>query len=441
MPRLAPIAILMGMLLAAACGGAPTFSADQAGTAIAETVAAKSPPTDTAVPVETAAATPTTAPTSAPPTLRIAYTDGGNVAALSGAGPSTLLTTSGFVESIRLSDDGLKIAYTRRPVLDGPVELRVVNADGSGDSPLMSPADFDALYPLGGAVHHDLYQFDFLPGSHVLLLNTRSIFEGPGLATHDDLIRIDTDSLARTMLLAPGAGGDFTPSPDGRFLAIARPDTVEIRGADGSPSGSGVIGYAPVITYSEYAYYAQPVWSPDSTAIAVAIPSPDPFAPALTGSIWRMPVGGAASLVGTISGQFFFFGTGSEPLVAPDLARVAFTRATTAPNIVTLNIAAPDGTGEVLVATGDLTWAGWAPDASHFAFSLGSPMSLYLGDVSGASFPLITGTDLRWFAPSEFLFLSGSAGAWTLHRGGIGLPATPLVSPAGDFIAYDFAYP
>jgi len=315
-----------------------------------------------------------------------------------------------------------------------------VNSDGSGDSLLMGPADFDALYPLEGALHHDLSEFEFIPGTHLLLVNTRSIFEGPGLAKHDDLLRIDADSLARTMLLAPGTGGDFTASPDGRYLALTRPDTVEIRLADGSPSGSGVIPYSPVITYSEYAYYAQPVWSADSAGVAVAIPSPDPFAPAPTGSIWRLPTGGSAALAGTIAGQFFFFGTGTEPLLAPDLARAAFTRSTTTPNVLSLNIAAADGTGEVLVGTGGVAWAGWAPDAVHFAFSLGDPLSLQLGDVSGAISPLLTGIDVRWFSPTEFLYLSGSMGAWTLQRGRLGAPSTPLASPGGDFIDYAFAY-
>jgi hypothetical protein len=242
------------------------------------------------------------------------------------------------------------------------------------------------------------------------------------------------------MLLAPGKGGDFVASPDGGYLALVRPDTIELTHADGTSSGSGVITYTPVITYSEYAYYAAPVWRADSSEVAAAIPSPDPFATPLTGSVWRLPVGGSASTAGTISGQFFFFGTGDEPLVSPDLARVAFTRSTATPNIYSLHIAAADGTAEVLVSTGDVVWGGWAPDAAHFTFSLGGPLSLQLGDVSGASSPLVNGTDLEWFSSTEFLFLSGAMGGWTIQRGGIGLPSSPLASPAGDFVQFDFVY-
>jgi len=433
-----------------ACSAAPTASAQDVATGVAATVQAMNAQastvealgtsmSDAVLQTLTAAGTIEVPPTPARgPALHLAYTDGGNVALDSEPGPAISLTSSGSAESVQISDDGEKIAYARRPAIDGPVELRVVNRDGSGDSLLMSPADFDALYPLDGAVHHDLSQFDFVPASHDLLLNTRSTFEGPGLAKHDDLIQIDTDTLARTMLLAPGNGGDFTSSPDGQYLAIVRPDMIEIRLANGTPTVSGVITYMPVTTYSEYAYYAQPVWDGDSMTIGVAIPSPDPLAPATTGSIWRLPVGGSASLAGTITGQFFLL-SGSEPLVSPDLAHVIYARPTATPNIWNLYLGSVDGSGETLIGV-YLVWGGWSPDAQHFVFSLGDATNLQLGDVTGTSAPLVTGTEVRWFTPTEFLSLSGSMGGWTLNRAGIGSAPVPLASPAGDFIDYDFAY-
>lgn len=443
LPRNILLTMLLPMATLAACGGPGGFSPDEAATAIAETVAALETPIEAATaepvatPEEHALPSPTAAPT---PSLIVVYTDGGNVALLGESGGPAFLTGSGRVEQVRISDDGAKIAYSRRPVDGAPVELHVVNADATGDTVLLNPSDFDALYPLGGALHHDLYQFDFVPGSHILLLNTRSIFEGPGLVKLDDLIRVDTDSLSRTLLLAPGSGGDFTPSPDGRYLALVRPEAIEIRTADAGPSGSGVITYAPVITYSEYAYYVQPVWRADATMLGSIIPSADPLAPTTSGTVWNLPPGAAAGLVSTISGQFFFFGTGTEPLLSPSLDRLAYTRSTTTPNVWNLYIATDVGAGEILVASGDVHWKGWSPDGDHFVFSLGGPLNLQLGDTTGASSPLVTGTDLRWFNSAEFLYLSGSSGASTLQRGGVGLPSSALASPAGAFVAYDFAY-
>lgn len=432
---------LSAALIMAACGPAPTYSAEDVATMVAATIEGLGElPHEmaSASPESTSAAEPTATSVPTPVSLRVVYTDGGNVAYYAEPGPASLLTFSGAVESVRLSDDGEKIAYSRRPTPDGPPELRVVDRDGSGDGLLMSPSDFDALYPLGDALHHDLSQFDFLPGTHILLLNTRYAYEGPGLTKHDDLIQLDTDTLARTMLLAPGTGGDFTASPDGQYLAIVRPDTIEIRRANGTPTGSGTISYTPVITYSEYRYYARPVWAPDSSAIGAAIPSSDPLAPATTGSIWRLPVGGTASLLSTISGQFLLL-SGSDKLLSPDLARVAYTKPTSTPNVHNLYWSFADGSGETLIAT-FRAWGGWSPDAQHFVFSLGDAFNLQLGDVAGGSDPLAMGTDLKWFGPTEFLFLSGSMGGWTLNRGSLGGPATALDSPTGDFVDYDFAY-
>jgi hypothetical protein len=242
--RASALAVLVGGVLGAGCSAPPgAFSPEDAATAVAATVAAMSTSAVPDAPPPTAEehTLPTESPTAAATELIIAYTDGGNVAFRAGAGPASVLTAGGGVEQVRLSADGAKIAYTRRAAVDQPVELRAVNRDGSSDTLLMGPADFDALYPLDGALHHDLNEFEFLPGTHQLLINTRSFFEGPGLGKHDDLLRIDSDTSARTMLLAPGTGGDFTISPDGRYLALVRHDTIEIRLADGSPSASGVI--------------------------------------------------------------------------------------------------------------------------------------------------------------------------------------------------------
>jgi len=434
-------ALLAAMIFSGlACNNTPAFSPDAAATAVAATVAALVPPTPSPeVPATVEEhGLPSAEPAAPSPELRLAYTDAGNVDFLTGAGPATVLTASGSVEQIRLSDDGSVIAYTRRPVVDEPVELRAVHSDGTGDVLLMGPSDFDALYPLAGARHHDLSEFEFLPGTHVLLLNTRSTFEGPGLAKHDDMLRIDVDSLARTMLLAPGSGGDFVPSPDGRYLALSRSDLVEILLADGSPSGSGTIAYDPVITYSEYAYYAQPVWNSDSTAIALAIPSRDPLAPSTSGSIWRLPVGAPATLVATLEGQFFLM-TSYAPLVSPDLAKVVFTRPTTTPNVVELYRSAVDGSGETLVGEFG-AWMGWSPDSAHFVYGAADPTGLLLADASGASTPLVVGTDLRWYTPADFLYLSGSMGGWTIERGAIGSAPSGLASPGGDFVDYDFTY-
>jgi hypothetical protein len=376
--------------------------------------------------------------TPAPAILRVVYTDAGNAWILEGANPPLQLTTSGLVEDVRISDDGLKVVFTRRPAPDSPVELRSVNHDATGEIVLLTPAQFDALYSLGGALHNDISQFDFVPGTHDLLFNTRGLFEGPGLAKHDNLLRIDTETGSLTEVFPPGSGGDFSVAPDGTRMAIVRPEAVDLANIDGSDHQVALITYPHVITYSEYLFYIRPVWRPDGSQVGVVIPSPDPLAPPLSGTVWALPyAGGSAASFAAISAQFFLFGVGSEPLLAPDLAHVAYTRPTATVNVLDLFIAGPDGTAESFVATGDVQWAGWAPDGVHFAYSNGGPMNLQLGTVGGGSVPLVVGTDLVWLNSTDYLYLSGSSGAWTLNRGSLGAATVPLVSPAGAMVQFD----
>jgi hypothetical protein len=65
-------------------------------------------------------------------------------------------------------------------------------------------------------------------------------------------------------------------------------------------------------------------------------------------------------------------------------------------------------------------------------------MDLQLGVDGGASTAIGSCNDLRWRSNTTYLCLSGSMGSWTLMRGQIGSGMIAIVSPAGDFISYDF---
>jgi len=117
---------------------------------------------------------------------------------------------------------------------------------------------------------------------------------------------------------------------------------------------------------------------------------------------------------------------------------VAFLRDTATTNIYDLYFSNANGSGETLYATGDIQWVGWSPDNTHFIYSLSSPMSLHLGVVGGAPTPIGSCGQLEWVDNTHFICLSGNYGAWTLMRGEIGGGLTPIVSPTGDFVSYDF---
>lgn len=441
--RSKPLVVVILAALAA-CSQVPVepASLDSMATQVAATLSALTPASHSATELAPTSASPdpTPAAPASPPIVRIAYTNGGNVWLAEGDAPPVQLTSSGAVENVWISDDGEKVAFTRRPAADGPAEIRAVNRDGSGEILLAAADTWSGLYPHELFLYNDLQMTGFIPGTHQLLLNTRGVAEGPGLARYNDLLRLDAESGALISLRAPEAGGDFLVSPDGQKLALVQHDRISLLTIAGADVRASAITFTPVITYSEYLYHPVGQWTPDSSAVGYAIPSPDPLAPDPSATIWRLPADGApAASLATIPGGFFF-SQSSAPSISPDLAWVSFQRDTTTPNVRNLILAHADGTGETIVATGQLFWDGWSPDSTHYVYGLDEPMNLQLGTRGGPAASLGRGTQFRWVNQTTFVYLSGSAGAWTLMRGSIGSPAVALASPAGDFVAYALAY-
>ncbi len=182
------------------------------------------------------------------------------------------------------------IAYLR-PADDFHLEMWAIDVDGENERKLVSVADLDAI---GGGVRDpsalaiNPYRFDWVPGTHQLAYNTHQVFQGPGLSLLNDLNLVEADTLQKTNLLLSGWGGEFFYSPDGSQIAIVQPDKVILANADGSDYRP-VMNYPAVTTYSEYRYYASPVWAADGKSLRLALPPVDPLAtPRQPTSLWRI---------------------------------------------------------------------------------------------------------------------------------------------------------
>ncbi len=437
--RVALVAVVV-VIAALACtltGGSLPPVVDDVGTRVAATLTAMAPGS-TSEPHGPTPEVTEAGPTAPPPSvLRIVYVSGGNVWVLTEGSPAVQITSSGSAERALISSDGLKVAYTRRTSLEMPAELYSINADGTSNMLLLSAAQVDGLHPLGMFVHNDIYNADFVPGSHRLAFNTRGVLEGPGLPKYDDLFTIDTDSAALTTLFPAGAGGDFAFSPNGAYVVVVRPTTIGLANADGSGMTPDLVTHTAVMTYSEFMWYATPVWRADSSGFGLIIPSFDPLAPGATGTLWRVaaPAGPAVSTA-TITGGFYFSKFDSS--LSPDLSRVAFLRETGTPNVQNLILANANGSGETIYATGQMGWLGWSPDDVHFVFSEGAGNNLRLGALGASPVALATGTRLRWISSTDFIYLAGSPALWTLTRGSIGGGSTALATLSGDFPSFDF---
>lgn len=398
---------------------------------------APAPSADPLGPTATATATSgaeIVSPAPAAQILRVVYTDDGNLWGLEiGSSPSQL-TDSGEISEVRLSDDGEWIAYVRRDPDRDTAELHSIGFDGSDPRVLLDPAGFDALYPLEAFLHYTLSNLDFIPGTDTLLINTRGVFEGPGLAKNDDLLAVDVVTGQVRPWLVPGAGGDFTASPTGDSIAIVRPDSLGFVNATGADLRPEVLTFPPVITYSEYFFYPLPVWSGNS--VVLPVPQEDPFFAAEPGTIWA--IDGTPRTLARPIGDLF--GPQRElPIVSPDGSSVAFLREADAAGERDLVIQRLDNGEQTIYDTGPIQWRGWAPDSTRIVYSKGSGLDLYLGEIGAAPVPLGSGTGLRWINADEYLYLAGSPGSWILTLGGLDRSPTPLASPSGNFVAFDLA--
>ena len=425
----------------------PTTDESKLGTAVAATLTsaapvppigktAKAPKPTLLATAEKVAVVPTA---TASHGLRIVYTNAGDAWYMEVPTPPVQLTALGNIEDVWISSDGAKVAFTRRSTPNSQAEIGAVNTDATGQTILVTTSQLDAFYTLDPSLHTDISQVVFIPGTHNIVFNTRVTAEGPGLLKNDDLFLLNTDNGSLSTLFTPGTGGDVIFSQNGEKMAIVRPDSISLAAGDGTNLIPNLVTYTPVITYSEFRYYAQPVWRPDSSALGVAIPSSDPLTPPTNGTIWRIPANGDPAVnLGTILGDFYFSQTFTEAVLSPNLQHVAFLRDTPTPNVRDLYTANPDGSGATVYANGDIRFLGWSPDSAHFIYSIGGPMNLHLGVLGGAPSPIGACNQPRWVDGSHFLCLTGSLGAWTLMRGQIGVGLTPIVSPAGDFVSYNF---
>jgi len=435
--------LLVMMFSLAGCDGSIDESA--IGTVVAATLEAmgvdeagepvdpKSPDATADVSEAPTVLTPTGAP--GPGVLQVAYISGEDVWFVDDGAAPLQLTTSGYVERVALSTDGQLAAFLWHEISLDVYELRVVNTVSGTEWVLFSQPDLDAIYPLEGGIHHVPYQFDFIPGSHTVLLNTRVIFEGPGLVQNNDLWSIDADTSVRTLLLDPGLGGDFYFSPSGDMLALVLPTSLGFVRTDGSDRSPDHLTFPFVMTYSEYAYYPLPVWAPDESAVAVLIPAQDPFVDD-SALVWRVPVEGPPTPLLDITGFLLFRNQGNPPAIAPDLSQVVFLReiSTTTSDLV---VAPLDGSAESIYASGNLSWQGWNPDSTQFVYT-DAPRNLNLGSMGAIAAGIGFGSRLQWVDADTFLYLDELTSTHRFAKVDLPGTASVLAVISGSVFGYDF---
>ena len=365
------------------------------------------------------------------------------------AGQARQLTESGYDHKPVLSDDGALIAFTR--LVDGAhSELWVINAGGGDERRLVSIEDLDTI---GGGVRDPNavaivpYSYQWVPGSHSLAFNTQQVFQGPGQSLLDDLNLVDVDNGELTFLLLAGWGGAFTYSPDGSLVALTTPDAILLMNANGENYRT-VLTYERVLTYSEYRYYAQPVWSPDGSFLRVAFPPVEPLAgPDQVTEIWRISADGTqVELEGGLTAVPFFEDLYGRPVAfSPDLERLAYLREKGQPaeNLRQLRIAKADaGDPWDFHEARLMSFETWAADSRHFVFTTGEDQQAWLGNIDGGIVPFSAHpygvTRVRWVDDQRLLFLRQGSEAFDFILADMQGRSTLLDSLRGAPPAYDF---
>ncbi len=460
--RFNPKIILPLVLLffaAAACSlpltptSTPANLDDLAATAVAGTLTALAPTNPAAEPTEMPAETsvPDPTDTTAPPSfsLHVVFTDRSrNLWTWQEGGTPTQLLSSGDIGNAILSSDGQWISFTRTSADFIENSLWAIAFDGSGEHQLVSHADFQAL-PL----HPDLSpegivsifptMIQFVPNSHTVAFMTAPQFEGPGFFDNKDLWLVDVVTGTRNNLLPAGNGGQYTYSPDGSQIALVTPTDISLINADGSNRRSSVLTYPSVLTYSEFAYHAMPLWAPDGSFLRVSIPYSDslgdPTQPAL---LYQLPVDGspAFQLGSVITAPLH------NSIYSPDLSKLAYTQQVGSPsdNTYSIQIASYDGGASTEVAHGNFSFAGWAPDSSHFSYIQWDSRSLNLSrdSIPGAILVDSSPADSwRWVSAERMIFVYIGAPQWQLRLTGLDGHSSLIANlGSGDAsISFDFS--
>jgi hypothetical protein len=388
------------------------------------------PPEATATPLagETEPAVPApTQPTQdvsaedEPGLLNIVYVKDGNLW-LWRQSQASQLTSGVSVYKPDLSPDGTMVAFLKQ-VDDFHTELWAINSDGTNQRRLVGIADLDTI---GGGVRDpnaaaiNPLRYAWIPGTHTLAFNTYQVFQGPGSSPLDDLHTVDADTATITTLLLSGWGGDFTYSLDGSQIALSKSNQINLVNADGS-NWRTVLNYQPVSTYSEYTYYARPVWSPDSAYLRVAIPPADPLAePRQPTALWFIPLDGSPPRQeGSVLATPFF---DTAVAYSPDLASLIYLKETGAPaeNRRELMLAKADGSGGwVYQQAALLRSPTWAQDSNTFSFIIGEEQEAWLGRLDAPAAPFTESSqgirDVRWVTGSLAIFLKDEGGYYSLY--------------------------
>ena len=409
------IALLIFML--AACGPVPTEQpVSPTGTSVPTNTPI--PPTTTILPTGTPSPTPTPLPLTPLDGLRISYIVDGNLYLQDSGEQPVQLTDGGEDHTPIFSDDGEKIVFFRGNL---PREMYSINADGNQEQLLVTSSLLTSL-GVGYSEFTEPRTFTFVPGTHQLLFSTHeldplyiqtgNIVDWYGSKPSQDLLIIDTDSTEIEELRAPGQGGPFLVSPDGKMVAIQAREHIDVIRLNGEVIRQNLAAYPAAWLYL---WESELHWSQDSNELSIVLPIPTAGALDYTGpeprTVLQNSLDGNPGVEVRFSpppmGDFFSISPDGNWVVYNFTDAARKTNEVAVPGIYIGNLR--DGDSKLIDSEKiiDLPYSFvWNPGSTHFIFSDGQD-HLFLGDINGEITQPATGLFLGWIDDNRYVFLNG----------------------------------
>lgn len=356
------------------------------------------------------------------------------------------LTTSADVTECSVSPDGSLIAFLRSN--DSlHYELDLIHDDGTGQTTLLSSSDLAALPRPADSEASIPYQIFWKPNTHLLFMNVRIQYMGPGLDVAAPLYVFNTDSGEYTTLLNVSGNWQFSFSPNGDLLVVSRAEGMDLYTGFGDLIRSDVVTYPVINTASEYQWTAIPDWKADSSAFAVAIPPKDPFSSTPQASkVYLVDQLGNATL---LTSQEMSFNSSRIASFNHTLTQVTFSIPVqpSSANLWELHLSKIDGLDDHKLAQGYFSTPPiWAPDDQHFLYSNsdGTTQQTYLSSVDGKSTLIPSISNLmsaRWLDSQRYLATAYDGTNYLFLLGSIEGPTQTLYSEpsleSGQWVSFD----
>lgn len=364
---------------------------------------------------------------------------------------SRTLIRAGDVINVTMSDDGQRIAFLRRSLVEQPelmeyVSLWAVNSNGENPRELVSADSLRQRLNPDPKDSVAIAQFNWIPGTHRLVYNaSKHYLPGQGFTLSKDIYIVDADT-GVDAVLAPDVMPDrfvndwrFVISPNGQRIALFSNTELSLLNSDGSDLRRGVLTY-PAVGMGDAVLLPRGVWAEDSSAFVFTGPmeSASPFV--LNYTIWRVPADGSpaqslATLTDSHSSYISF---------SPDGQRMAFFQDINGDGVIQtedqqiMPLAA--GAGPLTLPPRDeQSDVRWSPDGEAFVikdqnlFQL-CPEAANAAQVCGDPIPLAGGTALidgfEWVDEDSFLYRVLEP--TTLSLGSLDGTITPIITLTED---------